>query len=54
VNTSPNAVTADHVRKHRGARCLPRLRAGADGRTSGTTPKMKASEVIRIGRNRKP
>ena len=44
---------ADHAGEHRGAERLAQLRAGADAPTpSAITPKMKASEVIRIGRSR--
>ena len=43
---------AEHAAEDRRAQRLPHLGAGAAETISGTTPRMKANEVIMIGRNR--
>ena len=43
---------AQHAAEHGHAQRPPHLRAGALATISGTTPRMKANEVIRIGRRR--
>ena len=52
INSRFRTCRGDHPPKHRGAYGHAPCGARAFAITSGTTPRMKASEVIRIGRSR--